>query len=461
MDKRAYLKRFENSRGKHMALRKQLSQREGTIDVDKLEEEASKKAAADTRKKLDDAHKREANTPPPSIIGKSFGMFTTFTKADKEKREVTGMATNEAIDSYGDIVEFAAIKEALPDYLQFGNIREMHGASAAGVVKSHDLNEKDKALYITVKVVDDMAWTKVVEGVYKGFSIGGYIEEAEPLVVEAEDEQGNKHEVFTGGFRITKIKLYEISLVDRPANPEALIESYKMAKSMEFVPDRVFLSKNQAQLTFDDQKTIVKASHLHEQKENISLPTMTMKNKIFSKAWSNVMAYFKGEGVDLENEDTTKSVTLTKGELTELLKDAVAHAVKDSEGEGDEPDTDEDTPNDGGEADTPKDGDEDPKNDGEEDEPKKEEEEEPKKEDTPNEEPKKAESSESADDVAKAVAKALTPAFEKLSEVLSKSLEVAASNAEVLKSISNSAGRSTQKGIEPKKESKDIFKGLL
>lgn len=455
MSKKAYLARFEASRSKHMALRKALTQREGTIDVDQLEEEAVKKAA-DSKKKLADARNKEQRTPPPSIVGKSFGMFTTFSKADAEKREVTGMATNEAIDSYGDIVEFEAIKEALPDYLQFGNIREMHGASAAGVVKDYDLNEKDKALYITVKVVDDMAWTKVVEKVYKGFSIGGYIEEAEPLLVEAEDDEGNKYEVYTGGFRITKIKLYEISLVDRPANPEALIESYKMVKSMEFVPDRVFLSKNQAELTIDSQKTIVKASHLQEQKENISLQSMTMKKNIFQKAWDNVVSAFKSEGIDLEKQEGSKTITLTKGELTDLLKDAVEHAVADTEPKGDEPKGDDEPK---------KDGDDSEPNKGEDDgaEPKKDNEE-PKKEETPNEEPKKDDSEPAtvdADEVAKAVAKALTPAFEKLSEVLTEFGKATQANTDLLKSVSSAAGKTTQKGAEPTKQNGDIFKGLL
>ena len=56
---------------------------------------------------------------------------------------------------------------------------------------------------------------KVVEGVYKGFSIGGR--------VTARDAQA-KH-VITG------VDLLEISLVDRPANPEAVIELFKATET--------------------------------------------------------------------------------------------------------------------------------------------------------------------------------------------------------------------------------------
>jgi hypothetical protein len=69
----------------------------------------------------------------------------------------------------------------------------------------------EKGLFLAAKIVDPVAWEKVVQGVYKGFSIGG-------RVVSRDDAL--KH-VITG------VKLSEISLVDRPANPEAVFTMYK------------------------------------------------------------------------------------------------------------------------------------------------------------------------------------------------------------------------------------------
>ncbi len=138
-------------------------------------------------------------------------LFAEIKKIDHEQRLVFGYASTEALDSQGEIVRKEAIEAALPDYMRFANIREMHQPSAVGVAKEAEID--DKGLHLAARIVDDEAWKKVTEGVYKGFSIGGK--------VTARDAAA-KH-VITG------VELLEISLVDRPANPEAVIELYKAA----------------------------------------------------------------------------------------------------------------------------------------------------------------------------------------------------------------------------------------
>ena len=138
-------------------------------------------------------------------------IFAEIAKIDEEQRLVMGYASTEAMDKQGEIVKIDAIKTALPDYLKFANIREMHQPSAVGVAKGAEIDAT--GLYITAKVVDDAAWTKVKEGVYKGFSIGGKVTARDPL----------KKNVVTG------VDLMEISLVDRPANPEATFDVFKAA----------------------------------------------------------------------------------------------------------------------------------------------------------------------------------------------------------------------------------------
>ncbi|MGH6990793.1 MAG: DUF6582 domain-containing protein, partial [Stellaceae bacterium] len=93
-------------------------------------------------------------------------------------------------------------------YMAWANVREMHQASAVGVAK--EANVDDKGLYIGAKIVDDDAWKKVVEEVYKGFSIGGDVTRRD-------------------GATITGLDLIEISLVDRPANPDCRIDVVKAA----------------------------------------------------------------------------------------------------------------------------------------------------------------------------------------------------------------------------------------
>lgn len=139
-------------------------------------------------------------------------LYAPITKLDDEQRMVFGYASTEALDSQGEIIRREAIEAALPDYMRFANIREMHQPSAIGVAKAADVDEK--GLYLAAKVVDGDAWAKVKEGVYKGFSIGGRVVARDPA----------NRRIVTG------LDLTEISLVDRPANPEAVIDLYKAAE---------------------------------------------------------------------------------------------------------------------------------------------------------------------------------------------------------------------------------------
>jgi len=144
-------------------------------------------------------------------------MFVPFTKKDDEKRMVYGYASTEALDSEGEVMTLEALEEALPEYMKFANIREMHDPTkAAGKAKEASIDEK--GLYIGAKIVDDQAWAKVKEGVYNGFSTGG----------KKLEKAGN---------RITRIRLKEISLADRPSCPEALFDLWKSADHSQEVPN--------------------------------------------------------------------------------------------------------------------------------------------------------------------------------------------------------------------------------
>ena len=121
---------------------------------------------------------------------------------------VAGIASTETEDVQGEVVTADAMKAALPEFFKYGsgNLREMHQPSAAGTVdKAHIENG---TTFIECTVVDPVAVTKVKTGTYKGFSIGG------------------KAISKTDGV-ISELRLSEISLVDRPANPDAVISMWK------------------------------------------------------------------------------------------------------------------------------------------------------------------------------------------------------------------------------------------
>lgn len=138
-------------------------------------------------------------------------VYLPIAKVDAARREVWGYASTEARDDQGEIVKREALTAALGDYMKFANIREMHQLSAVGVAREAAVD--DKGLYIGARIVDDQAWQKVVEGVYKGYSIGGNVTQRDPADYKT----------------ITGLVLNEISLVDRPANPEAVFDYWKAA----------------------------------------------------------------------------------------------------------------------------------------------------------------------------------------------------------------------------------------
>jgi hypothetical protein len=133
----------------------------------------------------------------------------SIAKIDKAEQMVWGYASTPTLDLDNEKVSLAAIKGALPGYLEWSNIREMHQPSAVGVARETSVDEK--GLWLGAHITDPTAWQKCVDRVYKGFSIGGTI-------------------LAKSGNVIDEIELIEISLVDRPANPECRIEIVKSAR---------------------------------------------------------------------------------------------------------------------------------------------------------------------------------------------------------------------------------------
>jgi hypothetical protein len=132
--------------------------------------------------------------------------------------KVWGYASSEAVDSDGEVIKADAMKAALPDYLKFGAVREMHGSIAAGTAIDAQVLD-DGLTFFGAHVVDPVAVKKVQTKVYKGFSIGGRVTKRDP----------SDPSIITG------LKLVEVSLVDRPANPEAVFTMFKMEDQTDAV----------------------------------------------------------------------------------------------------------------------------------------------------------------------------------------------------------------------------------
>ena len=128
-------------------------------------------------------------------------------RMDEEQRMVWGTAATEQEASDGMVLPMDALQDAWPDYMQFANVREMHADIAAGIVTEYTFTA-DNRLEVGVKVSDPVSWQKVKDGVLKGFSVCGEILEL-------------------AGNVIRKLRLLEISLVDRPADPGALVTLFR------------------------------------------------------------------------------------------------------------------------------------------------------------------------------------------------------------------------------------------
>lgn len=150
--------------------------------------------------------------------------FFQIRKVDEEKRLVYGRATQEVLDRSGEVMDYETSKPLISAWsagvaeatggLSKGNIRSMHRADiAAGKVEEIEFDDDAKAVDLVVKVVDESEWTKVTEGVYTGFSMGGKYAKKwnDPTITTSAGKPAVRYTAEPS----------EISLVDRPCVPTA------------------------------------------------------------------------------------------------------------------------------------------------------------------------------------------------------------------------------------------------
>lgn len=158
--------------------------------------------------------------------GDEIAFGVPFSKINVKERTVEGYATLDNVDKAFDVVDAEASKEAFASWM--GNIREMHGPKAVGTavqISTEKINHKGRE-YNAVRVKSRISkgaqdtWEKILDGTLKGYSIGGKVLERRPDVVKSDD--GNYSEARVN--RITKYILAELSVVDNPMNPLAMLD---------------------------------------------------------------------------------------------------------------------------------------------------------------------------------------------------------------------------------------------
>jgi hypothetical protein len=149
-----------------------------------------------------------------------FVPFDAIERADKrpgvfdEDGLLPGYAfVNEVVEGEGGMrLLRSSMEAATPDWMKFGNVREMHTKNAAGVALHAEWDPL--GLFVRSDVVDPVAKLKVERGVYKGYSVG-----VQPLAMR--------------GLDVTECKIIELSLVDRPKDPESLFTAYRAVDAEE------------------------------------------------------------------------------------------------------------------------------------------------------------------------------------------------------------------------------------
>lgn len=151
--------------------------------------------------------------------------FRFETKSVKDSGEFTGYASVfDNVDYYRDVIRKGAFTDTIADWKKRGQLPPLlwQHDSACPLGPHTDMYEDDKGLYIEARLlVDDVAKAreahallknKVISGMSIGFSVA---------------EDGQNYDGKTNVWNLTKLELWENSLVTFPANDQALVEEVK------------------------------------------------------------------------------------------------------------------------------------------------------------------------------------------------------------------------------------------
>jgi hypothetical protein len=140
-------------------------------------------------------------------------LYLPITRIDNDKWEVEGVATSEAVDTYGTVFSYEASKAAFQKWVnRTANVREMHQKMAVGKGIGVFFDDANRQVIVRSRVSKGAkdTWLKVQEGVLTGYSVG-----AINPVWETVERNGKTYPY------LTSYDLTELSLVDNPSNPDS------------------------------------------------------------------------------------------------------------------------------------------------------------------------------------------------------------------------------------------------
>jgi len=187
------------------------------------------------------------------------------TKKDKKIKEgdfiIEGYVMTSDIDSQDTIITNEAIKKSKNDLLKYSTVLFNHDMDRPiGKVLETDFDKKGLWIKMKLSKSELNIREKVEEGIISKFSIKGRI--LKETIDEIEDKkskkESNSENISLDKFirKITRLELYEASLVSVPANVEAKTINWYIAKALD--PIKVEKSNNKIKNTMIKQKTIKK-----------------------------------------------------------------------------------------------------------------------------------------------------------------------------------------------------------
>jgi uncharacterized protein len=149
----------------------------------------------------------------------------TFDDQGQQKRIVTGYAAvADVVDSQYELIAREALEEASKDLLKYTTVLYNHDPDRP-IGKVLEARPEGTGLFVKVQISnsEDEIWDKICEGIISKFSFRGVITEYD----EQFDKSLARNITVIKGF-----KIFEISLVSVPANPEAKTLNYYLSKAL-------------------------------------------------------------------------------------------------------------------------------------------------------------------------------------------------------------------------------------
>lgn len=249
--------------------------------------------------------------------------YFSIEKADRNAdgtMTVYGKATDDSLDIDQQICDGDWLKRAMPAWFKSGgNIREQHSNIAAGVAKEYEA--KADGHYIGVLVVDPVSVKKVDAGVLKGFSVGI----KNPRVVR--DSKAANGRIIDG-------QIVEVSLVDRPANPNCQLV---LAKSVDGEKDLVQVEELHEKDEAENNNLIQSDNNSEKESDAMDTTTVSVPKSIVGDLVKFDKAQFEAAREALANLISIEAQEMKEGhnELSSIahLLEAVSHLHAWYEGE--------------------------------------------------------------------------------------------------------------------------------